>query len=305
MRQISLILVIFGYLASAKDVTVGNANYHFDDPRFTKTFEKTLIFGHSISSELFTYWMPWSYGEGPGTVLSRDYANKPPLRNIAEGFAINHIADMETGLEKMHRWVKGIDYVSEDEIYSRRENRSIKNMNKWFDESTAIVGVDALYFLDRYNFCSKGWPIKEILDAFIEKTYRANKTLILGSVPKEDPTKLTWLARQSWIIPPQNEHCRQFVNTALRDTCTADRNCFIVDLEFIVHTLNTEGSWTLKDGTVLHTKKHRHLHEFNEIRPDGVNLSPRGTQIIVEDILRQLKERASVNESVLENKTAN
>jgi hypothetical protein len=313
MRNLVIVaLILFGTNASfAEDVHYKGAVYHFDDQhRFASFFDRTLIFGHSISSNLRSYfhWIPAdgyfaTYGEGPATVLSRIYAGKEPLVNISEGAGF---PGPESGLDKMSRWVNNEQYVKEwhslegDGVLSKtgdafvqagsmawnkvRTGRDINKMNQWFEQSSAIVSVDALYLVDRFNQCSDygAQGLRDTISGFIDKAYQANKVLIIGNVPKEDPNTITWLANT--ILPPQNEYCRKMVNRAL-EACTTEKNCYLVNLESIVNTINTTGKWTLQDGTVLLAKNSAGK---NEIRPDGVNMTPGGTQILVEDILRRL-----------------
>lgn len=259
--------------------TVGTATYNFQDRRFADVFKKTLIFGHSISSGLMASVRVFQpYGEGPGTILSKNYAKRDPLANMSEG-----IGNMETGLTKMYRWVEQQD----DTDASEGDNRRISVMNKYFDEATAIVGVDALYMTVVFNECEDyGSNLMYFtIDRFVDKSYRAGKVLILGSVPKEDWSKATLLTQA--VLKNENESCRQTVNKILANACRPDRNCYINDVEGIVHTLNTKHQLILKDGTVLLENTGFPFYN-NEVRPDGINLSERGVQALVEDILERM-----------------
>ncbi|MGE0525835.1 MAG: hypothetical protein AB7G93_12930 [Bdellovibrionales bacterium] len=225
------------------------------------------------------------YGEGPGTILARTYGQEEPLANIAEG-----IGYMETGFSKMYRWAPP--------VYETRLEPD-PMMDKLFQESTAIVGVDALYMsaVKDFNDCEYGErTIRDTLERFVNKSYQAGKILILGTVPKEDPTKMSTAAKL--VVGDQIEACRQILNKALRDACepvgpsgerAPSRNCYIVDIEALVSRLHATGQLELNDGTILKESPGFSSFFVNEVRPDGVNLSERGVQVLVEKILDRLE----------------
>lgn len=280
--QLTLCLVLIGLstLATANEVnpmteTVGTATYTFKDRRFADVFSKTLVFGHSISSGLMAKVTSPFAADGPGSVLAKKYAKSSPVGNIAEG-----IGTMETGLTKMWRWVEQVDDTDGD-------SRRISYMNELFDKSTAIVGVDAFYMSVVFNECEDygSANINWVIDKFVQKSYDAGKVLVLGSVPKEDYSKVKLVAKM--VVKHENESCRQMINSALYYSCQPSRNCYINDIEGIVAELNTTGKLTLNDGTVLLASTGFPFYS-NEARPDGINLSERGVQVLVEDILEKL-----------------
>jgi len=261
-------------------VEVGPAKYRFEDRRFKEIFSQTLIFGHSISSNL-RHRFSTAYGAGPGNILAEKYAQVPPLANIAEG-----AGTMETGLSKMARWIRN----EQDTDAAPGADRDINVMNRHFDNSTVLVGIDALYMSVVFNECEDygDRQVSAIIENFVRKSYEADKVLILGNVPKENWDQAAPAAR--WILKNDNEQCRQVINRALGRACTPERNCYLTDLAALVDTLNTTGQLVLKDGTVLKDDPSQlgRVLGRRQVRPDGINMSQQGIQVIVEDILARM-----------------
>jgi hypothetical protein len=260
-------------------VEVGRAKYRFEDRRFADVFKRSLVIGHSISSGLM-HRIDSNYGKSPGNVLAEDYAQVPVMANIAEG-----VGTLETGLSKMNRWLLN----EQDRDAKPGADRDIETMNSRFDHSSVIVGVDALYMAASFNECADygDQGVAGILEQFAQKASAAGKVLILGNVPKEERSTFSSLAKM--VLPEMNESCRQVINTSLKQSCTTNRNCYIVDLESLVNTLNTTGQLVLKDGTVLKDDPSFFGRlKGRQVRPDGVNMSDQGVQVIVEEILSKL-----------------
>ena len=281
IKKIALIFIsCLSQLSLAQGVVeVGRAKYRFEDRRFADVFKNSLIIGHSISSGLMRN-IDATYGKGPGNVLAEDYAEVPVLANIAEG-----VGTLETGLSKMNRWILN----EQDRAAKAGSDRDIHVMNRHFERSSVIVGVDALYMAASFNECEDygDQGLVSILDQFVQKTHSADKVLILGNVPKEDRSTFSSLAKL--VLPEMNESCRQLINSALVQSCTTERHCYIVDLESLVNTLNRTGQLVLKDGTILKDNP-SFLGRLmgRQVRPDGVNMSDQGVQVIVEEILGKL-----------------
>lgn len=265
-----------------------NEKIDFKDNQYSHHFEKTLIFGHSISSNLLDK-IPiirFQYGESPGDVLAKQYAQKQPLANISEGSGT-----METGLYKIYRLLNNID-ASEPKWYQRpieSEHLSSKKLNHLFNQATAMVGIDAFYMSVVFNECrdyAQG-ALENTLHRLVQKAFHNQKILILGNVPKEDWSKVKLLSRM--IVQNKNESCRKRINSALKKACFPQLGCYIVDLEKIVSDLNTDGHLTLNDGRKILQKGKFLFREYNEVRPDGINLSPLGTEYVVEQILESMK----------------
>lgn len=280
MKKLALNLVGFALFSAGavmadppEIVGVGPAVYKFSDRRFADVFKKTLSFGHSVSSD-FMHQSVLNPG-GAGTMLATRYAQLEPLANISEVAGI-----METGLSKMLRW--------NDQIQDTRakpdSNRDLNKMNSLLNEATVIIGIDALYMSVAFNECASYSDIPDILKTFVTNAARDGKVTILGNVPKENRAQFSWLARQA--IPAMNEGCRRDMNLALKNACTYELNCYVVDLEKMVEQLNTTGKLTLNEGTELvddYTPKGR-----RDVRWDGVNLTDRGVQYLVENILNDM-----------------
>ena len=303
---------------------VGNARYTFQNHEFAPVFQETLILGHTISADFMVGMVSRSLG--PGTILATKYAGRPVLANLAEPRAMTALefaagqddlanltkADceraepgrsaekqrrcemllsespvarrlrklrgalplsitLEAGLNKIQRLV---DQIDDDSAPSHR----LDFMNRVYERSTVIVGVDALYLNATTSFdnCAD-IDVNDVLNRFVRKTFNDGKVVILGTVPKEDYDSFSILNRLA--LYPQIESCRQEINQVVRQVCTPEQNCYVVDLEKMVADLARDRYLTLYDGTRLSPV---------QVRPDGVNLSNRGTQFIVEDILGSL-----------------
>lgn len=183
----------------------------------------------------------------------------------------NASINLESGLRKIFRWTYQYDDKS---LASRR----LSFMNNAYELSTAIVGVDAFYMAATQGFdgeCDE-YSVERTMDHFTQKTFRDGKVLVLGNVPLEDYSGFS-LANRIAIFP-QDETCRQRINTALTNFCTAERNCYVVDLETAVKELNRDGYLYLNDRS----------RPWTNIRPDGVNLGDRGVQYVVEKVLNAM-----------------
>ena len=131
--------------------------------------------------------------------------------------------------------------------------------------------------------CADFPDVPQRIAAFIDQMSQQGKVLILGNVRSEDWNKVAFVPRL--VLKNNNETCRQQVNKSLRQYCTPEQNCYVVDLDKIVYALNTTGELVLKSGQRVSGNR---FHLFNEVRLDGISLSPWGVQVIVEDVLKSL-----------------
>jgi hypothetical protein len=193
---------------------------------------------------------------------------------------------LETGKDKMIRLLNQVDDGETGE-------RSLSYLNQVYARASSLVGIDAFYMLATSTF--QNWQDTDLqltLNYFTRKIAQDHKVLILGTVPKDKYNQFSIPYRLS--VPTQLEDRRQFINRALRSECLQERNCYLVDIEAMVNELNTTGHLYLKDGTQLdrdlsQTKRKTGVLTFAHpdllVRPDGLNLSNRGTQYVVENIL--------------------
>ncbi len=204
------------------------------------------------------------------------------IRNL-----INTRVGLESGLYKMERMLY---QIAEDP--SEGPNRSLRRMNKLYERSSVLIGIDA-FFIDATtgDYCGG----TESIAPFVDKVYNDGKVLILGNVPLEDRSTFSYLMQLFML--PQNESCRQTINHRLKQYCVPEKNCYLVDLEAIVHELVVTRHYTLKDGTKVYLdvsgtnkgKSRARVSPQLVVRPDGVHLSARGVQLVVEDILSMME----------------
>lgn len=276
---------------------VANANtLNQEDKRFAPYFERTMVFGHSITSGLMNkIFLGFRYGEGPANILVREYAKGSISSNISEGLGL----PMESGFDKIVRLNTGQE--GDVEWYQPwMGHRNIKVMQKAYSEATAIVSVDAFYMDVAFNSCEYLNPryIQDHISRFVQKAHGDGKLVVLANVPDEDWSKTKPVARlaarNQW-----NEDCRKTFNYALKAACLPQFNCHILDMEKIVRDLNATDKITLKNGKSYHANYNSYFWWLtNRVRPDGVNVSPAAAQFMAEQILATIQSNFARMEAV-------
>jgi hypothetical protein len=153
-----------------------------------------------------------------------------------------------------------------------------------FDQASLIVGVDAFYWDAISDNCGPG--LDQTITALIERARDAGKTLILGTVPIEDPAKVRInsdaIGINMWW-PPVPE-CAIRINQLLNRRCTEANRCLVVDLAAAVARLNAGESLPLGDGG---------RYDYYQMRPDGVHLSDKGSRYVAELMVTELRKTAT------------
>ena len=202
-----------------------------------------------------------TFDMGPASKLKWEYGNMRILRDFSVGFGD------PTGAMQI------------EEMLNEDLEPNVK-------KSTAIVGVDAFYWDAVRDSCRGGWP-QVMIPRLTEYAREKGIILFLGTVPYEDPHKVYWYNRYTWIEDKIGRqawrqpvpHCVHMINTLVRRHCLAENQCYISDMESAVKTINNGGTLTLNDGRSFSRK---------QLRPDGVHLSAYGSEYMRDEMLNEL-----------------
>jgi hypothetical protein len=232
-------------------------------------FAKPLIFGASISAgysgvsdataafiHLKTSPLlgtdPHYFGANPDPVtrLAKKYNKDAQITNISE--IINQMQYGSVGVDQF------FGYISE----------SPENLNN-AKSSSVLASIDGLYWPAIYgDDCS--WTEYAIHKTreIIQFAKKNQIPMLLGSVPDEDPSKVSMILTGSggWVQPKQQ--CVKMTNDFLHRECRVEDQCYILDMHAIVE--NLKGSNGPHDHLGIWFQGEN--YDYNQFRSDGVHL---------------------------------
>lgn len=186
----------------------------------------------------------------------------------------------------------GYGYVRCDE-YFKEYTRKLKIGERLDQETGRVEDIEEDVHLN----------IHHIIPHLVQKSFQDGKVLILGTVPEDGPEFVNMSALLSWLpdslsflkvpifdFPEDNFACIKDINSVLKKECTADRNCYLVDLHRIVddlqngHLIDIFGERASKTG--------REGYNYDEHRgKDGVHLTHTGSKMIANIIQGLLQDK--------------
>ena len=160
------------------------------------------------------------------------------------------------------------------------------NRASLFKSASMIVGVDAFYWDSIMENCGygNGAGVEPLIPALISAAKRQGTNLILGTVPFENSYNVKIASDRTgvnglWYAP--DPRCSESINQTLKQFCTVENGCYLVDLKAAVDGLNCGERMPLKDGST---------QNLFELRPDGVHLSDKGSTFISELMIDALEQ---------------
>lgn len=169
-------------------------------------------------------------------------------------------------------------------------------------QSSIILGVDLFYWDAIHDQCGYGkkrlnqrllgpkdlqirrsdteYQIRRL----IADAAAAGKVLFLGTVPTEDPQKIKINSEATGIRGmwyPQEPLCVESINKVLRENCTLQNRCYLVDLSAVVQQLNR--------GEKIYVESLARSIDLAEGRPDGVHLSNAGSLYVFEKMKKMFE----------------
>ena len=247
-----------------------------DDARASCPFEKTIIIGASISANTMqlmgplasiAFGEPIQFGESPADLFLRCLSGAGTLLNLSAKFG------NPSGSEQIVT------------LFGERRDE--------LDESTAIVGIDAFYWDASWKYQSAPARVAKLIAYAAQK----RKILVLGTVPLENPDHVKWeriapliknmlAARGQYFWVKPDEEIAGEINTVLREQWLPAQGCFTIDLASMAKTLNAGGALSLADGSGP--------FGLYQMRPDGVHLSPQGSEYVAQRIAERLRAKQSL-----------
>jgi len=209
------------------------------------------------------------FGVSPSRLLYTKYAN----HTDDEYAALKNLAARDTSTDA--------DYGHSQIARLLNEDRAS------FHAASVVVGLDVFYWDAADGHCSydNTQPgTEQVIDTLIDQAREQGTKLILGNVPEEDPSQvlINGLGFNGYVFwYPQDMSCVRSINAELKNKCTLENGCYIVDFKKMVDTLDYQhGRLALRDGSSI---------DIYETRPDGVHLSNKGSQYVYEQILDGLE----------------
>lgn len=153
-------------------------------------------------------------------------------------------------------------------------------LKKTYQEASLLMAVDAFYWDAEWDACGS-WadPIPHI-EELTRKVRAHGKTLILGTVPHEDPRLVRIDIRRigyDFAWRPPRLSCLTKINEALHRLCTPENNCYLVDLKGDIDVLKEGGKLEVAGVGSF---------DYYEMRPDGVHLSDMGVLYIAQTVMK-------------------
>lgn len=144
-----------------------------------------------------------------------------------------------------------------------------------FADSSMVASIDAFYWASAEGNCDETVAaVTEITSTVASQ----GKALVLATVPLENPEFVHPILKASgWKRPRPS--CIARVNAKLRETCKAESQCYLIDLNGLVGQLNTRG--IVLEGRRVYSQ---------DIRFDGVHLTELGKRHVAEMITGQMSK---------------
>ena len=195
-------------------------------------------------------------------------------------------------------------------------------LHRFYEESTILLGVDALYWTGIYARNSDCTPdysyhyvkkfesehytgsltpliqtqnipvnVHRTIPELINNTHRDKKVLVLGTVPEEKAEFIS-IKEEYFPLPDDGYECIRTINTLLKTYCTPEKNCYLIDLHKMVSNLQevlldihgeTTDNRFDESGNIVG-------YDYFEMRvTDGAHLTPIGTQMLANVIKKLIR----------------
>lgn len=263
--------LMFSLVISVTTFAAGTPDF---DPASQETklaclFTKPLIFGASISAgysgigdataafaklktSSFLGTDPHHFGANPGPItrLAEKYNKNAQVTNIAE--IINTMKHGSIGADQF------LAYIAESP-------ENFKNAQS----SSVLASIDGLYWPTIYgDDCSWTEYAVQKTQEVIQFAKDNQIPILLGSIPDEDPSKVSTILTTSGGWAPPKRQCVKMVNDFLRRNCRLEDQCYILDMHRIIE--NLKGSNGPRDHSGIWYKGKDYA--YNDFRKDGVHL---------------------------------
>lgn len=164
-----------------------------------------------------------------------------------------------------------------------------------FETASILLGVDLFYWDAIWGLCGYGMAkmrqvsIKGVgkkrarmdteyqIERLIARAKAAKKTLVLGTLPYEDPNKVLINSDVTGVQGfwyPQKYQCVRSINETLKQRCLVKDGCYLFDMGALARDLN--------EGKMLHVESEKQDIDLYQARPDGVHLSYLGSKAAAE-----------------------
>jgi hypothetical protein len=251
-------------------------------------FKKTIVIGASISAETLLHLDRKSrafikaanfFGGGVSSLssigMNKTYG-KSPIRFLTE--------DLGAGEIILNTAARFTLPLGTDQLSTLPENDAFK-------DATAIVGIDAFYWNAAYAKYRSPDSDRSTCDDdelnqiryFLWMAASKHQTVVLGNVPHEDANKIAYLQTRLgrfMMKDTPDPECADKINSLLKSDCLTTNSCYIVDMDARVQNL-LAGNLEEYNGKKF---------SYYDIRPDGIHVSPVGSKLIANEILKLLAD---------------
>ena len=221
-----------------------------------------------------------SMGVNPGSVVAQKYRGAFLERKLAR-HGSNRVKKISHGenlaavfaSDETHSGTYQIKFLLDE----NGENRSA------YEKASIIFGIDLFYWDAVWDTCGNSQlGVEYQIERLIESAKEDGKTLILGTVPYDEGSKVFIDSERVgidglWYQPTPS--CVSSINDVIRNNCKEYNNCYIIDLERIVSHLYSGESVDVRGVP----------HDLHSLRPDGVHLSETGTIFLADKIISMLE----------------
>ncbi len=218
----------------------------------------------SRNSPIYNY-TSRGYGPSPVEILVKDYLGWQGLKNINYIGAYFTQSENDLGSAQVQALLHG-DKVS------------------LYEQASLLVGFDAFYWDAIHGNCGGDAGVESIIRELIERSKSRGQTLILGTVPFENPATVRIASVRTgvhglWYAPEVK--CAARINDTLHQFCHSTNGCYLVDLKAAVGELRCGKKLRLRNGEAF---------GLFEMRPDGVHMSDVGSRFLAEMAMDALEK---------------
>lgn len=262
-------------------------------------FDQTLEVGASVTGQFGGTF----YGYPTATQYGFD-AGKSAYGGSPSSFFISHYRDM--GLLFAAPQYKVGNKVPDNQacMVTNRRSRAgtgqierllSADLKENFDRASIIIGIDLFYWDAIWGHCGYGEELRTsfLIDdgydgtvrrfdmeyqipRFIEASKQAGKILVLGIVPHENPAKVKINYPGLWH--EQKTKCVDVINEKLRQNCTLENRCYLVDMGDFATRLN--------NGETIYMEEYKRSFGLYDMRPDGVHLSRVASKFVANEMVK-------------------
>ena len=233
-------------------------------------FKRPFIFGASISAgyknprDALKGGSQWTkkktkhFGShhSPTTRLAKKYFKSPVITNISE--------------------ISGVMPYERRAYDQFTEALKDVHLSKKISQASVLASIDGFYWSAVHGHCNRA--INGVED-IIRYGASTETPMILGTVPEDDPSEVSFLVRLVWS-PPQPQ-CLTAINHALISLCTTDNHCYLMDFHKLINDLRNSEKGIQFEGT---------KNRASDFRSDGLHLSSKGTRYVMKLIEQSVVE---------------